>query len=103
MPVQNDKTFALLIVQQLQSLALFTIFTGKGFVAETAEFMERRRLDKHKRPMQETAANGIPTLRTGIIHAVRKFSRSQQMVAPPAMQLPDWISLTMSVNKSALG
>ena len=53
MPMQNDKSFTRFPGQLLQSLPQFPIFSGKSFEAETAEFPEHSRLDKHKRPMKK--------------------------------------------------
>ena len=49
MPVQDDNFFARFARELFQPLAQFQFFRRKKFVAETAEFAERRRLDKNKR------------------------------------------------------
>jgi len=70
MPVQDDNSPALPARQFFQPLAQFQFLRHEEFIAEAADFAERRRLDKNKRAGQqlERPAGVIPQLRDAAGH-----------------------------------
>ena len=55
MLTQNDKSFSGFLGELFQSPAYFQILAAPRFKAESAEFLEGRRFDKHERANQQPA------------------------------------------------
>ena len=102
MSVENDKSFSRFLCHSFQSQAQFQILTGKGLVTETAEFRKTAASIKINAP-ESSLRHRNATFTTDVTSSPTICTWSQRMVAPPAIQSPDWISLAMSANNPALG